>query len=128
MNTPAAPAQTFTFPSGTTVDLPAGMTPCASAGDRVTEDRRRFRMVGVTPAGNEVWSYFTCAAYARAAHMQEARADIARLRTRAEHLATERPDDAARLRDTADRTEQMNAAAWADWASDPAPCTCPPPA
>jgi predicted protein tyrosine phosphatase len=121
-----ADAVTFTFPSGATVDLPAGMIPCRTAGDAVTEDTSRYAVAGVTPAGRRVWSYYSCAAYTRAAHMLAMREAVAKVRARADqfeerHLTLK----ARKTRRNADWMEAQHAKAIADWAADPAPCTCP---
>ncbi|MFG3287320.1 hypothetical protein ACGF3G_00660 [Streptomyces sp. NPDC048179] len=124
--TTTADAVTFTFPSGATVDLPAGMTPCRTAGDSVTEDVSRFVTVGVTPAGREVRSHFSCAAYTRAAHLYSMREAVAKVRARAAGLdARGLTIKAANLRGHLAATEAEHAAAIADWTADPAPCTCP---
>jgi hypothetical protein len=119
-------AATFTFPSGATVDLPAGMTLCRTAGDSVTEDVSRFVVVGVTPAGRQVLSHFSCAAYTRAAHVHSMREAVAKLRARADQLEDRGLTfKAGNLRRLAGEQEAEHAAAIADWAADPAPCTCP---
>jgi hypothetical protein len=117
---------TFTFPSGATVSLPAGMTACQNAGV-VTEDVSRYEPVGITPAGRRVWSHYSCAAYARAADVYAMRAAVAKVRARADEL--ERRGftiKAANLRAAADRDDAAHDAAIADWTTDPAPCGCPP--
>lgn len=120
------PSATFTFPSGETVDLPSGMTACRTAGNLVTVDVNRFAAVGRTPAGREVRSHFSCAAYARAGNIYDMRASVERLRVRADDL--ERGGfitEASNLRAVADRHEASDKVAVAEWAADPAPCTCP---
>jgi hypothetical protein len=118
-------ATTFVFPSGATVDLPAGMLPCTRPAT-VTEDVGRYVVVGVTPAGRQVWSHFSCAAYTRAAHVHSMREAIAKLRARADQLERRRLTiKAGNLRRHIADQEAAHAAAIADWAADPAPCTCP---
>ncbi|MFI0934614.1 hypothetical protein ACH4RG_23190 [Streptomyces sp. NPDC021019] len=115
--------QTFTFPSGTTVDLPEGMTLCRQP-ETVTFDCARVVPVGDTPAGRRVFSSFSCAAYARAADVHSKRRDVAerehglntaaRNRRRVTHLV----EHLAHHRRVLDR--MLTA-----YADDPAPCTCP---
>jgi hypothetical protein len=117
---------TFTFPSGATVSLPAGMAVCQNAG-AVTEDVSRYEPAGVTAAGRQVWSHYSCAAYARAADVYAMRAAVAKVRARADELErrgfTIKP---ANLRAAADRDDAEHDAAIADWTADPAPCGCQP--
>jgi hypothetical protein len=102
------------------------MSPCRTAGSLVTEDISRYVVVGVTPAGREVRSHFSCAAYTRAAHVLTMRTAVARTRARAEDLERRRYTiKAANLRAAADRDQAEHDAAIADWSADPAPCTCP---
>ncbi|MHB9861922.1 hypothetical protein [Streptomyces sp. YIM S03343] len=119
------PVTRFTFPSGTTVDLPAGMIPCAHP-EAVTYNIGRYVPVGVTPAGRQVLSGFSCGAYGRAAHVLGMREADAELRARADVLERRGLTiKAGNLRRLADEAEAKHAAIAAAWAADPAPCTCP---
>ncbi|RPE39795.1 hypothetical protein EDD90_2813 [Streptomyces sp. Ag109_O5-1] len=118
------PGETFTFPTGTTMELPAGMLPCLKP-DTVTHDTGRFIPVGTTPAGRTVFSHYSCAAYTRAAHMHDMQQANAKLRTRAAELEAQGLTiKAGNLRTHAARREDEFALIFAEWADDPAPCTC----
>jgi hypothetical protein len=119
------PTSTFTFPSGTTVELPAGMSRCATP-EVVTYDCMRYVCVGTTPAGRKIWSHFSCAAYARAGHVFEMLQADAKLRARINDLtARGLTIKAGNLRRHTDEQKAQCDAAIADWTADPAPCTCP---
>jgi hypothetical protein len=117
---------TFTFPSGATVSLPVGMAVCQNPS-AVTEDVSRYEPAGITPAGRQVWSHYSCAAYARAAHVYDMRGAVAKVRARADELERRGYTiKAANLRAAADRDDAAHDAAIAEWSADPAPCNCPP--
>ncbi|MFZ4266578.1 hypothetical protein [Streptomyces arboris] len=115
--------QTFTFPSGTTVDLPTGMTLCRQP-ETVTFDCARVVPVGDTPAGRRVFSSFSCAAYARAASVHSRREEIS-VRERSLSAMARTGRRAARLAEDLDRHRQVLARTLTAYATDPAPCTCP---
>lgn len=124
MDTATTTTATFTFPSGDTVDLPAGMTVCTTP-DVVTYDANRYICVGTTPGGRRVWSHFSCAAYTRAAHVFEMGLADAKLRARADELEADGMTiKAGNVRRTADERKAEYDVAITDWAADPAPCTC----
>ncbi|MEW2631634.1 hypothetical protein AB0903_08235 [Streptomyces sp. NPDC048389] len=114
--------QTFTFPSGTTVELPQGMTTCQTPA-AVTYDCARVVSVGTTPAGQRVFSSFSCAAYSRAAAVLDQRKEVAE-RERYVHLAASRGRRTDRLEDYRDHHRRILARTLAEYVSDPAPCTC----
>ncbi|MFF3096783.1 hypothetical protein [Streptomyces cyaneofuscatus] len=114
---------TFTFPSGTTVDLPEGMTLCQQP-DAVTFDCARLVPVGETPAGRQVFSSFSCAAYARAATVHSKRQDIGE-RERGLATATRKGRRTAQLTEFLNHHRRVLARMVTEYASDPAPCTCP---
>ncbi|MEU0950456.1 hypothetical protein ABZ379_48735 [Streptomyces canus] len=114
--------QTFTFPSGTTVDLPEDMTQCQSP-DVVTYDCARVVPVATTPAGHRVFSSFSCAAYARAADVFDQRREVAeRERYVARAAAKGRRTD--RLEEARDHHARVLDRMLTQYATDPAPCTC----
>jgi hypothetical protein len=117
-------ATTLTFPSGATVDLPEGITPCVSP-EGVTYDCSRSVPVGTTPAGQVVFSGFSCAAYAYASTIYSMRTTVAEDRARADKLAARgRTWHAGNLRRNADEREARDNRIIARMAADPAPCTC----
>ncbi|GHA94364.1 hypothetical protein [Streptomyces chryseus] len=114
--------QTLTFPSGTTVDLPQGMTVCQSP-ETVTYDCARVVPVGTTPAGRSVFTSFSCAAYSRAADVLDQRREVAE-RERYVQLAASKGRRTDRLEEYRDHHRRVLDRTLAEYASDPAPCTC----
>jgi hypothetical protein len=117
-------ATTLTFPSGATVDLPEGITPCTNP-EGVTYDCSRSVPVGTTPAGQVVFSGFSCGAYAYASTIYSMRKTVAEDRASADKLAARgRTWQAGNLRRNADEREARDNRIIARMAADPAPCTC----
>ncbi|MFB8402167.1 hypothetical protein [Streptomyces sp. NPDC055912] len=114
--------QTFTFPSGTTVGLPQGMTVCQTP-EAVTYDCTRVVPVGRTAAGQPVVTAFSCAAYSRAADVLDQRKEVAE-RERYVALAAAKGRRTDRLEDYRDHHRRVLARTLAEYVSDPAPCTC----
>ncbi|MFI7278485.1 hypothetical protein [Streptomyces sp. NPDC049879] len=114
--------QTFTFPSGSTVELPAGMTLCQTP-DAVTFDCARVVPVGTTPAGRAVFSSFSCAAYARAADVFSKRGDLAE-RERGLSIAEAKGRRTGPLVDALAHHRRVLVRMLTEYATDPAPCTC----
>jgi hypothetical protein len=114
--------QTFAFPSGTTVELPNGMPLCQTP-DAVTYDCLRVVSVGQTPAGRKVFSSHSCAAYSRAADIWSLREHIAQ-RERGLATAIRKGRRTGHLTDALDHHRRILARMEAEYASDPAPCTC----
>ena len=114
--------QTFTFPSGSTVELPAGMTVCQTP-DAVTYDCARYVSVGQTPAGRTVFSSSSCAAYTRAASIYDYRRDIAD-RERGLAAAQARGRRTGPLVDALTYHRRNLARMLTEYTTDPAPCTC----
>ncbi|MEU9033795.1 hypothetical protein AB0D45_02605 [Streptomyces sp. NPDC048352] len=114
--------QTFTFPSGATVELPQGMTVCQSP-QTVTYDCARVVPVAKTPAGRSVFTSFSCAAYSRAADVLSQRKEVAE-RERYVHLAASRGRRTDRLEEYRDHHARVLDRTLAEYARDPAPCTC----
>ena len=113
---------TFTFPSGTTVELPAGMTLCRNP-DTVTFDCLRSAPVGATPSGRRVFSSFSCAAYALAAAVLNQRREVAeREECLRRAAATGRWTE--RLEDFRDHHSRILDRMLTEYAQDPAPCIC----
>ncbi|MFD0393405.1 hypothetical protein ACFQ3Z_16365 [Streptomyces nogalater] len=101
------------------------MIPCRRP-EAVTYDGSRYILVGTTPAGREIRSSYSCAAYSRAVDVHSMRAAVAKVRARAKQY--EERDltlKAQKARRNADWMEARHAVAIADWAADPAPCSCP---
>jgi hypothetical protein len=118
------PTSTFTFPSGTTVELPAGMSHCLKP-ETVTYDVGRYIPVGTTESGRVVLSSYSCAAYTRAAHIHDMQQADAKMHARAQALeARGLTIKAANLRAELTRREQQHSWAVREWTGDPAPCTC----
>ncbi|WP_327415434.1 hypothetical protein [Streptomyces sp. NBC_01233] len=115
--------QTFTFPSGTAVELPQGMTTCQTP-EAVTYDCARVVPVGRTAAGRPVVTAFSCAAYARAASVLDQRKEVAE-RERYVQLAASKGRRTDRLESYRDHHRRVLDRALAEYVSDPAPCTCP---
>ncbi|WP_284576753.1 hypothetical protein [Streptomyces sp. 2P-4] len=113
---------TFTFPSGTTVDLPAGMTLCRTP-DAVTYDCLRVIPVGTTPAGRRVFSSFSCAAYSRAADVLDQRREVAE-RDEYVRRAAAKGRPTGRLQESRDHHARILDRMLKEYAEDPAPCTC----
>ncbi|MFK0063387.1 hypothetical protein ACIQTN_29680 [Streptomyces werraensis] len=114
--------QTLTFPSGTTVDLPDGMALCQSP-DTVTYDCGRVVPVATTPAGRQVLSSFSCAAYARAADVLDQRREVAE-RERYVTRAAAKGRRTDRLEEARDHHARVLDLMLTEYATDPAPCTC----
>ncbi|MDI9836258.1 hypothetical protein [Streptomyces sp. KAU_LT] len=114
--------QTFTFPSGATVGLPEGMTLCQSPST-VTYDVARMAPVATTPAGRQVFTSHSCAAYARAADVYARRREVAE-RERYVDLARARGRRTDRLQELRDHHARLLDRTLAEYATDPAPCTC----
>jgi hypothetical protein len=124
MTTTDHATQTFTFPSGTVVELPQGMTLCKSP-QHVTHDVARVVPVGTTPAGRRVFSSFSCAAYTRASDIFDKRRQVddwegvvARVAAKGRNTARQQAD-LEHHRRILDRM-------LTEYAADPAPCTCEP--
>ncbi|MBT2492368.1 hypothetical protein J7E96_28430 [Streptomyces sp. ISL-96] len=113
---------TFTFPSGTTVELPQGMTVCQSPVT-VTYDCARVVPVAKTPAGRSVFTSFSCAAYSRAADVLDQRKEVAE-RERYVHIAASKGRRTDRLTEYLEHHRQVLAWTLAEYESDPAPCSC----
>ncbi|GGW99888.1 hypothetical protein [Streptomyces chryseus] len=114
--------QTFTFSSGTTVELPQGMTTCQSP-EAVTYDCSRVLPVGKTPAGRSVVTAFSCAAYSRAADVLDQHREVAE-RERYVQLAASKGRRTDRLEENRDHHRRVLDRTLAEYVSDPAPCTC----
>ncbi|MEU5900429.1 hypothetical protein [Streptomyces venezuelae] len=112
----------FTFPSGTSVELPTGMPVCQTP-DSVTYDCARVVPVGTTAAGTKVVSSFSCAAYARASWVLSKRRDIAE-RENGLHLAARNGRRTAKLREYLAFHHRILARTLTTYTTDPAPCTC----
>lgn len=112
----------FTFPSGTTVELPEGMTVCQSP-QTVAYDCARVVPVAKTTAGRSVFTSFSCAAYARAGDVLDQRREVAE-RERYVQLAASKGRRTERLTEYLEHHRRVLARMLAEYASDPAPCTC----
>lgn len=113
---------TFTFPSGVTVDLPEGMTLCESP-DAVTYDCHAFTQVATTPAGLDIFTSHSCAAYARAADVFDQRREVAEREEYVRRAAAKgRRTD--RLESARDHHARLLTRMLTEYAADPAPCTC----
>ncbi|MEV0016653.1 hypothetical protein [Streptomyces tendae] len=114
--------QTLTFPSGTTVDLPDGMALCQSPAT-VTYDCARVVPVATTRAGRQVVSSYSCAAYARAADVLAKHREVAE-REQYVTRAAARGRRTDRLEELRDHHARVLDRTLAEYATDPAPCTC----
>lgn len=115
---------TFTFPSGTTVDLPDGL-PLCERPETVTYDIGRSIPVGLTRSGTPVFSGFSCAAYTTIGSIHDMVQDVTEDRKRADALEVRgKTWRAGNLRRNAAEREARNERLIARYLADPAPCTC----